>query len=589
MDSTARINVRRQAKTFEEMLLPIVITRFEPISVPKIIGNVIAATIALRNAASGIFAAWLTLFAVIQVVDFFVIRWLRTHGHTSPARALRIPVIVTLVDGVCLALCLIQFGALSQFERAAVTIIFAGLCSSSVTTTAVYRPIFFAYTVPTLLPVALLWIVFPGDHQAWIGWSLSILAMAYAHYLYERAKDIGRLARESFDIQQERVQLNSELQAALESVTSAREDAQVASNAKTRFLASASHDLRQPIQTLSLFGAALAMRPLDERSRQIASNMNIAIQDLSCELDALLDVSKLDAGVVQLQSAPFRLAPLLEHIYTLFAPAALEKRLTLEVSCPQEAWTRTDCSHLDRVIRNLVENAIKYTDAGSIRVIVQREGNSYQLAVIDTGIGISEDNQTRVFEEFYQINNPERDRKRGLGLGLSIVKRLVAMLEIPLQLTSSPLGTRIVLMIPVAEPVTSAATALATPEHSISPLHVLAIDDEERVRVSMKTLLEELGCTVSIGAGTEDAVKEVQQRVPDLLLTDLRLRGADNGVETIRAVRAILPNLPALIISGDSAPERLLEAQAAGITMIHKPISSKTLLDEIAKLVAPPD
>jgi signal transduction histidine kinase len=444
------------------------------------------------------------------------------------------------------------------------------------------RRVFCSFSLPLFIPLVAAWAIFPGAESPWIGWLMAGLLALNTYYLFERSGQSDAILRESFGIRQERAELNRELRIALGT-------AEAASQAKTRFLASASHDLRQPIQTLSLFSAALAMRPLDDRTRQIAVNINAALQDLTGELDALLDVSKLDAGIVQIQAVELRLSSMMERVHSLFLSAAQEKHLELTVACPSDAWTFTDRNHLERIVRNLVENSLKYTDEGSVRIEIARDNDCYRLSVIDTGCGIPMSEQERIFEEFYQINNPERDRKRGLGLGLSIVKRLAAMLNIPLALSSAPdAGTRVVLQLPIAQPNTQPAPRPPL-EQSIGTLHVLAIDDEESVRLGMKALLEELGCTVSLGASTNEAVAEAKLKAPDILVTDLRLRGSDNGIETIRRVREMIPNVPCLIITGDSVPERMLEAQTIGVTVIHKPVSSTRLLAEIGRLTTAND
>jgi signal transduction histidine kinase len=225
---------------------------------------------------------------------------------------------------------------------------------------------------------------------------------------------------------------------------SALDSAEAASRAKTRFLASASHDLRQPIQTISLFAAALALRPLDERSRAIASNMNEAVRDLSVELDALLDVSKLDAGLVQSQPVRLQLRSFLKRVRAIFAVPAREKRIGLTTDCADDLWICTDRNLLERIVRNLVENAVKYTDAGHVRIVASQDKSAVSLFVEDSGCGIDSAELPRIFEEFYQIQNPERDRRRGLGLGLAIVRRLTTMLQIPMRFTSAiGVGTRV--------------------------------------------------------------------------------------------------------------------------------------------------
>ena len=243
----------------------------------------------------------------------------------------------------------------------------------------------------------------------------------------------------------------------------------------------------------------------------------------------------------------------------------------------------TDRLLLERVVRNLVDNAIKYTDAGSIRLDVAATGDDVTVTVADTGRGIPQAEHARVFEEFYQLDNPERDRTRGFGLGLSIVKRLSDLLGIRLEMESAPgRGTTFPLHLVAT---VDAATGHETRSPSaarFAGLHVLVVDDEGQVRLGMKTLLEGMGCRSTLVDGTARAVAAAKADRPDIVVADFRLRGEDNGIATVRSVRAVYPEMPAILLSGDTAPDRLREAEAAGIALLHKPVA----VDELANAIA---
>jgi CheY-like chemotaxis protein len=304
---------------------------------------------------------------------------------------------------------------------------------------------------------------------------------------------------------------------------------------------------------------------------------------MASQFDALLDISKLDAGVVHTSRAPVELRRLVERLAHEFTPVAAAKGLEMTAACTFDGAVQTDRLLLERVVRNLVDNAIKYTDVGSVRLDVARSGGDVVLAVADTGRGIPAAEHARVFEEFYQLDNPERDRTRGFGLGLSIVKRLADLLGIRLEMESAPgAGTTFRLHLAVA-PGDAAAVALpAAAAGGLDGLHVLVIDDEMQVRLGMKTLLEGMGCRATLADGTSRAVAAAQADRPDIIVADFRLRGNDNGIAAVRAVRNVYPDLPAILLSGDTAPDRLQEAETAGIVLLHKPVAVTDLARAIA-------
>jgi len=221
-----------------------------------------------------------------------------------------------------------------------------------------------------------------------------------------------------------------------------------------------------------------------------------------------------------------------------------------------------------------------------VDVRVEPEAGGQLLTISDSGRGIPEAEQTRVFDEFYQLGNPERDRAKGLGLGLAIVKRLVNLLQIGMEMSSAPgAGTRFRLALPGArESGDRADDAASAP--APAALNVLVIDDEAEVRLGMKTLLEGMGCRATLADGTAEALAAARSARPDVVVADFRLRGGDNGIEAVRAIRALHPRVPALLVSGDIASDQLREAERAGIALLHKPVPAETLKRAIAAAVS---
>jgi signal transduction histidine kinase/CheY-like chemotaxis protein len=364
--------------------------------------------------------------------------------------------------------------------------------------------------------------------------------------------------------------------------------AESASRGKTRFLASASHDLRQPIHTLALFVEALYLRPLDEATRAITGHMRTATQSLSTQLDALLDISKLDASVVQVHTCAVPLDGLMTRLSDEYQPAAQRKGLTLTWQGDVQACVHADPLHLERIVRNLIDNAIKYTSQGGVTISATRHGDLWVLAVRDTGCGIAAHDQARVFEEFYQVGNPHRDRTLGMGLGLSIVARLAGLLGVRIGLQSEPgVGTTFSLHLAAADQQAAASAPTRADHAKLIGLKVLVVDDEQSVRLAMQSLLEGLGCKVRLASGLGEALSDSSR--PDIALVDFRLAGGEDGIATITSLRQRFPDLPAMLISGDVAPERLRQAHESGLILLHKPVLLNQLVSAMTQCCDGPD
>jgi signal transduction histidine kinase/DNA-binding NarL/FixJ family response regulator len=555
------------------------------VPVPVLAAAGLIAWLASAQAPLWLTGGWWAMVAAVLALRWWVVRQAALRVQLPIEWRLNAVALVSGLGGVVHGSSVMFWPYLSVIGREVQTVFVLGLCAGAVASVFGYPRIFLAYLVPMLLAVGFAWAqaLAPASGGWWRGESAVMLAMfvMYGALLAVLARDTYRLFSDGYYTRQR-------LQVALD-------QAEAANRAKTRFLASASHDLRQPMHTLTLFTAALSMRPLDERSSAITRQMNTALQSLSSQLDALLDVSKLDAGVVVATPSNLALDELLARLHAEFSTPAQHKGLALHLNCPVGARVRCDGLLFERVLRNLLDNAIKYTQRGEVVLTAKQHEHGFLVEVQDTGPGIALAEQERVFEEFYQLGNPERDRSQGLGLGLSIVRRLAALMQLPMQLRSLPgRGVVVSLQLPPADAPAQVTLTAPTALPSLQGLDVLVIDDEEAVRDGMHALLESLGCTVRVAASTAAAHSLAAAHMPHIVLADYRLRGQDDGVATVRALReqhaggqANIPPLAALLISGDTAPQRLRDAQAAGLVLLHKPVPVGVLVQAIHAAMRP--
>lgn len=546
---------------------------------PMLVALAFIAFFASDSLPRWLWAGWFVAAALVLILRAQILVRLPKLARYSERQQLQLAMAVTVANGIMHGLPLLYFNAFSELERAVITMILMGTSSITVATTAGYRPIAIAYTLPTLGLVSLVWGYHGGTATptSWPSLAVSLLIIFYVPLLIRLAGNSFRIFESSYRERLVQSAVNTQLQTILE-------QAESASSAKTRFLASASHDLRQPIHALSLFGSALSKRPLDSESREIVGHMETALQALASQLDSLLDISKLDAGVVNINRQTFNLLDMAERLQVEFSPSAEEKGLSIWLDCYVDVYVETDELLFERILRNLLSNAIKYTDSGKIMLSINVEEDLVTVSVVDSGRGIPKAEQQRVFEEFYQLENPERDRRKGLGLGLAIVKRLVKLLDIKFSLYSVHNdGTRVSLTLPVSNASPTANEDRPKALASWDSLRLLVVDDEMEVGLGMRALLETFGATVDVADSTQAAMALALANRPDMLLADFRLRGEDNGLDTIRNLRDLYPKLPAILISGDTAPDRLREANEAGIKLLHKPVAAHALEDAIAE------
>ena len=431
--------------------------------------------------------------------------------------------------------------------------------------------------------LALVWLL----QGTWETASMAALAILLFVMLSLHVRDQGRMLVEL-------VSLSDSLQRQRDRVESV-------SASRTRFFAAASHDLRQPLTALAYHAAtiqAVAQRDDDPLLRQVGDGISRVLNESTGLLDSLLEISRLDAGAVPVHLDGLEVSVLLSRVCEEFAPLARSRGLSLTTTIPSELvsrTTRTDVALLRRILQNLVGNAIKFTESGHIDLALEerRQGGLTVLAVgvSDTGCGIPCDAQERIFEEFFQLGNAERDRTRGLGLGLAIVNRMAQLIHAKIEVQSEPgRGSTFTVLLPVADETGASrhdgvVTQAATATEVSGSCRVLCLDDEQEVRLALTTLLTTLGFEVRTASDTSEAMSALADGFkPDVLLVDFRLRNGVSGLKAVETLRATRCDAPVLLVTGDTAPARIAEAKAAGVDVLYKPVDGRHLVERIWSL-----
>lgn len=449
------------------------------------------------------------------------------------------------------------------FTMINIVIMSVGMLAGSLISQSVYLPAYLAFSVPLALALSGSVHVFGGEYR-----QLALLGYAFSLVIIGFARNSSLVFRRSIETRFENRRLIDELQIQ-------KADAEAANNAKSQFLAAASHDLRQPLHSLGLYAGALADAATTDRQRELTGKMALAIKALEQLFQRILEISQLDAGVVTAQVRDVRLADVVRRLELRYAAVAEQRGLPLHVVCGDEV-ARTDALLLERILDNLLANAFRYTDDGEITLAVTAQPDHLDIAVRDTGRGIPPDMQERIFEEFYQLDNPERDRQKGLGLGLSIVRRLCALLDHPIRVEpGADRGTEFRLRVPRGDPdrVGAVGDDAAAFGWELTGTRVLVIDDEQDVREAMRAQLESWGCRVQTADTAQRALAEAGA-APQIVIADYRLREHASGIDAVADVRERFgQDIPALLMTGDTDPQRLRQASRSGLQVVHKPVS----------------
>jgi len=470
------------------------------------------------------------------------------------------------------------FSAGAELQLVALLLVFA-VSSGAVGAYGVYLPTFYAFFVSiSVAPV--LWLFSRGDV---LHMTLGGMYLLWFVAVAEQARRSNQVFVDSLRLRFENVDL-------VESLKLEKAAADQANTAKSRFLAAASHDLRQPVHALSLFVEAMRSRTMDDEARELLKHIDGSVKAMGGLFGGLLDISRLDAGVVEVYRTDFPIQSLLERVCRDYQSQAHDKGIELRLHrC--SLWVRSDSVLLERIVRNLIANAVKYTNSGRI-VIGCRRGKHFKVQVWDTGRGIPKSEQPMIFQEFYQLDNPERDRNKGVGLGLAIVKRLTTLLDHPLRLQSSP-GNGSVFSIDVPVVAAQLSGSYFRRESDASPVQlgtglILVIDDEPSIRTAMQSLLHSWGYEAIVAASGDEMLSLLATRrdIPKLIICDYRLRAHEKGIEVIERLRSEYnEDIPGMLITGDTAPDRLKEAQESSFLLLHKPVPNAKLRAAIAHLV----
>ena len=383
--------------------------------------------------------------------------------------------------------------------------------------------------------------------------------------------------------------LNGHLSAAIGEVATRIDSAERANVARSRFFAAASHDLRQPMHALSLFVSALKARNRQPEVADLVSHIEDATASMAELFNALLDISRLDAGVIEARPVHFPLQPLLDALDSQFAPLAAEKGLRFRIR-PCNGSLYSDPLLLKRILTNLISNAIRHSDDGGVLVGCRKSGDLLKIGVWDTGRGIPTDQLASIFQEFVQLHNPERDRRRGLGLGLAIVSRLALLLDHRLELRSQPgCGSCFSIDVPAGNPDLALAPVVSSSSGMLpADTLVVLVDDDHAILHGMAELFDSWNIDLVAAPNAEDILHWLAglARVPDVIVSDYRLPGDNDGLEVIAQLRRHFGrDIPAIVITGDTAPETLARISQAGFPALNKPLQPAKLRAQLSHLL----
>ena len=386
----------------------------------------------------------------------------------------------------------------------------------------------------------------------------------------------------------------TERRRAAEALGAAKREAEQANLGKSRFLAAASHDLRQPLQTLSFLHGIMAKKVTDKTVLGLVDRLAETVSAMSGMLDTLLDINQLEAGIVRREIIDFPVNAVLDELRSQFAYAETVERLDLHVvRCGLSV--RSDPRLLAQMIRNLVSNAVKYTAAGRILLGCRRRGDKLRIEVWDTGIGIPAEQLSAIFEEFHQLDNPARERSKGLGLGLAIVQRLAELLGHAIDVRSRPgKGSVFSVEVPLGVDEPAARSALGPPDSEINASHgetILIVEDEPAVCEMLKLLLEGEGYRTLAAADGGAALSLATRGAvrPDLVLADYNLPNGPNGLQVIASLEQTLGHdIKAIVLSGDISTDTLREIARAGRAYLGKPVTAPALISLIEEMLGKP-
>ena len=527
-------------------------------------------------ASSAALIGWGTLTLGISIVRFCLYLVYQRHlGTVDNHFYAKLFVVTCLMSGVVWGSASIIFFQPDDLEyQLLIFFILTGMGAGSVASLCAYKPAFYFYFLPSMTPIVVRLLMEEGEIHILLGCLCLIFIIGMCFF----AAQINR----SFMVA---LKFRFENAALVDKLREQKEEADKANHAKSKFLAAASHDLRQPLHALTLFTSLLTENLEDPQNKKLASQIDRSLEALQSLFNALLDISRLEAGTLVPEIIDFRVLPMLERIVNDFAGDAANKGVKLCIEA-DDLIAQSDSSLLEQILRNYVSNAIRYTAHGSIVISCLTLNHEIVFSVKDTGIGIPADQLDEIYDEFHQLRNPERDRSKGLGLGLAIVKRISQLLNHPIEVQSAVgEGSCFSIRVPVGsvERVDGKQRNSLDGHHLMTSdrvVNIVVIDDDIDVRESTEALFLSWNCNVYVGA-TPQAVLEQMRRddtFPHAIIADYRLRDGRTGIGAIDLLKAQYgDDIPAIIMTGDTASDPLQAIQNSGIPLVNKPVSPAKL------------
>ena len=543
-------------------------------AIGHLIGAIVTTGVLWRVTPRFTLLAWFACCASVTIPGFVTYRRYRRFGASAsdPRAWVGAYVATTCLGGIAWgAAGFILFPPASLDYQAMLSLFLIGAAVGSVATDAVYFPAVAAFVVPCLIPLVIRLSLEAKEFYYW--WAAGALFIML--FLLEAARNL-----EKFFV----------------GALIAKQDAEIAyrqaarsNQEKTRFLAAASHDLRQPLTSLAINARLLGSHIQDAEGNALHENVAAAVEDLKRVLNGLLDISKLDAGVIEPNVHPMSVAVLFASMARAFEAEARAKELTLRIrSSP--LTVNSDPVLLPRMLANLVSNAIHHTRSGGVLLCCRKRGDVASIEIWDTGVGIPGDQTEAIFQEFYQLAGPEKDRRKGLGLGLAIVRRIGDLLGHRIEVRSVVgKGSRFSLVVPLTNVNCAVESDPRPARWTFDPLlgaSIGVIEDEASVRRDLEALLKQWGClVVSAGSviGLHEMISAGDLRL-DAVISDFQL-GNENGLEAIEQLRTRFGNVPAVLITGDTGPLSVRQATQKGIPVLQKPFEIDVLRETLRTLI----
>jgi len=534
---------------------------------------------------------WFFTAATLQLFRPLILKLIVRSVWLSVKRRLTLVAINSVVNGCAIGSSILFFPELGLDHRLLISLVIVGTSGGASAVNAGYPLLYLGFVVPCMVPLAIFWMINPGDQLS------SLASMAVGLMCIMQLLLMTVLGRENFttflafiELSNKQSAMSDELSKALHKAESQQKHAEASNQSKTRFLAAASHDLRQPVHVVSMLGAALETMVKQERVKDVVRDMNQAVKSLSRQLNELLDIAKLDSITVSPELRQLELRSAVGLVMDELRGDAMVKGLELHNAVDRGTYVYSDNALLSQILRNVVGNAIKYTTEGGVKLSANRVGDFVKLDILDTGIGMSKVEQQHIFEEFFQIDNPERSKDKGIGLGLSIVDRLAKRLSHELSITSEAgEGTCVSIKIAACDQANiegqlSKSAQVKQTSDVIFNCWVHLVDDEPAVQMSMRKLLEEMGCLVTSTSSTSETIEFMETNRPDIALVDYRLRGDDSGIKTLNAMNELCPKVQRVMVTGETYLHLAENGLTESVDVLHKPVSKTELIELLTAL-----